>query len=245
MNGKPAKTQNSHSNRAACFVLSVVRVGQMCGQTARLFSSFLSPSGPNNFHFYFLAFRALQPRTPTTRNAIFAIFLLPFCFLAYYSTPLWVLIDGSSIVGHTAMMLYPRSASGAFWTQAQSCRVIVGRRGSAAAPGFSTMIRRMLVPRSIHSPAQMAARIIVCRLPGRVLKKSGRWHVGGVRSFSTTPVSIIETQQQQLQQSSSFYSAEQKQVMDQCKQLHSSIMELNERVSVVEILKAQDALHFC
>ena len=34
------------------------------------------------------------------------------------------------------------------------------------------------------------------------------------------------------QEPSSFYSAEQKQVMDQCKQLHSSIMDLNERVSV-------------
>jgi hypothetical protein len=49
-------------------------------------------------------------------------------------------------------------------------------------------------------------------------------------SSASTHTATNDPQQQQQQQPSSFYTPDQKQVMDECNELHSSIMELNERV---------------
>jgi len=107
-----------------------------------------------------------------------------------------------------ATMMNLRSA-GILWKR-QSCG---GRAIHLQGRSCSSSTILVSYPQSREHPAQQSTR-------NRVICNQN------LRFLSTSP-----SDRQQQQQSTSFYSTEQKQAMDQCKKLHASIMELNERVS--------------
>ena len=118
-----------------------------------------------------------------------------------------------------------RSAAGAAWRR-QSCRWVTARQ---PPPGCCTIMSPVSSCCSMILSARISSSARRSRTPSTtlLLPSVGSFSMISLRHQSTTTTISGEKQNLPL----SFYTTDQKQVMDRCKELHSSIMDLNERVS--------------